>query len=211
MSKQKNRKTLLNEKLPDPKSATADLAAGDPRGRTAAHLKRILAASLSLPLAAGVTSCSIIGYQVVDPIPPPAVLPQAFGTLKVKSPMSVAIDGRAFQAMTAGAIVSIPEGTHTIQVTRPSNTATFAIEISIERNATRTPAAPPAPSGVFKTLSAATIQIDGKPPVVVTAQESIELSAGTHMIEISPTSPSLTHSFSLEIRTGTSNPQNRGQ
>src|SRR5215467_768360 len=100
MSRKSKQKTLMNEKLPDPKAAPTELSQGDPRARTTAHLKRLLAAGLSLPLAAGVNSC--MGYQVVDPAPPPAVVQQPFGTMRVKSQMTVGIDGRTPQNMEAG-------------------------------------------------------------------------------------------------------------
>jgi hypothetical protein len=211
MSKRKNRKTLMTEKLPDPKSAAVNLLEGDARGRTAAHLKRILAAGLSLPLAAGVTACSVTGYQVVDPVPPPAVIPQAFGTLKVKAPLLVTINGRSFQSlMTPTDGVAIASGVHTIQLSFPSdrNSGAFAIELSIALSSSRTPGTQPPPTGIFKPLSAANIQVDGKPATLVPPQGSVELSAGTHTIEISPSPASSTHSFSLEIRPG---PQNPGQ
>jgi hypothetical protein len=207
--KRKDRKTLLNEKLPDPRSATADAAAGDPRGRTAAHLKRIVAASLAAPLVASVTSCG--SYRVVDPAPPPAVVPLAVGTLKVKAPMLVAIDADAPQLFAADAIVSFQSGFHIFQLIGSSDAATFAIEIGVERNAPRTAVVPLPPSGVFKALAAANIQLDGKPAIRVAPQDTVELSSGTHTIEISPTPASRTYSFTLEVRTGTASPQNRGQ
>lgn len=196
MSKRTKRKTLMNEKLPDPKSAAQGLREGDPRGRTAAHLKRILTASLSLPLAAGVASGC---YQVVDPIPPPAVIQQPFGTLRVKSAMTVAIDGRTPQTMAAEAAVSVPAGLHTIQLTSSSNSGVFAVEIGIQASASRPGSTQPVPAGTLKTLSAATIKIDGKPATAVTAQDSVELSSGLHTIEISPSPASSTLTFTLEI------------
>ena len=208
--KRKDRKTLLNEKLPDPKSAAADVATGDPRGRTAAHLKRIVAASLAVPLAAGMTSCGP-AYQVVDPAPPPAVVPLAIGTLKVKAPMLVAIDADGPRLLAADVTVSFQSGTHIFQLIGSSDAATFAIEIAIERNATPAGAAPAAPSGIFKALAAANIQIDGKPATRLAPQDTVDLSSGTLTIEISPAPASRTYSFTLEIRTGTGTPQNRGQ
>lgn len=209
MSKRTRRKTLLNEKLPDPQSAAAD-STGDPRGRTMAHLRRILTASLSLPLAAGVTSCSVTGYQVVDPAPPPAILPRAFGTVKLKSPMLVSINGQTTQSMVAGGEVSLGMGIHTIQLTALSNVSAFSVEIRIEGSPPRGAAGPQA-SGVLKTVTSANIQVDGKPATRVTPQDSVELAAGGHTLEISPLQASQTHTFTLEIRTGTASPQTRGQ
>src|SRR5438067_6269926 len=92
-------KKLLNEVLPDPKQAERDLGAGSPRDRTAAHLKRIVAAAAALHLGAAVADNSVPGdkgkdgknqkppeaqkppekppeqpgYLVVDPVPPPYI------------------------------------------------------------------------------------------------------------------------------------------
>jgi len=210
-SKRKTPKTLMNEKLPDPKAASAELSQGDPRGRTAAHLKRILTAGLSLPLAAGVASSTAMGYQVVDPVPPPAVVQQPFGTLRVKSLMTVGIDGRTPQVLQSESTVSVLAGLHTIQLTNSSSSGTFVIEIGIQSNPARPVVNQLIPSGVLKTLSAADIKIDGMPAKRITPQDSVDLSAGNHTIEISPAPVSSTHSFTLEIRVATPNPPNRGR
>ena len=57
MTNQRDGKGLTNEILPDSTRAAEELAAGTPRGRTAAHLKRILAAGLFLQLSGEIAGC----------------------------------------------------------------------------------------------------------------------------------------------------------
>ena len=88
MSGTSDDKRMLNEILPDPTRAAADEDAGGPRARTADHLKRILAASLTLKLATDAAACGHKpqipepphqqpppSYGVVDPVPPPPTIP----------------------------------------------------------------------------------------------------------------------------------------
>ena len=59
----KDDKGMLNEILPDPKQAERDLARGSPRDRTAAHLRRIVAATAAalLPLQGALADNSVPG------------------------------------------------------------------------------------------------------------------------------------------------------
>ena len=206
MSKKKH-KTFLGEKLPDPKLAFTELSDGGPRSRTAAHLKRILTASLSLPMAAGIT-IGAASYQVVDPIPPPAVLAQPIARIQVKTPMRVEIDGRS-TAMASNSATTLGGGTHRIQVTSDSNSTTFAIDIALNLNASRNPGADPVPRGVLKLLSTANVRIDGNAPRRITPQDSVELGPGPHTIEFAPIPAASTQTFTLDI--GTVQPAARGR
>jgi hypothetical protein len=122
----RDEKRLLNEILPAP--LTANPAEGDPRQRTTKHLKKILAVSLALPLAA-TTSC---GYLVVDPVPPPQVRPGPPGVLALKStPIAeIEIDGKPTGLQTPQDKIELPPGIHTIKLTAGNLQQTFTVEIS---------------------------------------------------------------------------------
>ena len=133
MKKPDASKHLLNEVLPDPKNAGSDLAEGSPRSRTVKHLKRILATSLAVPLAAAVTSCH--GYVVVDPVPPPYIKPaEGNGYLSLKSipDADIEIDGKATGLRTPQPHIELSAGTHAIKLTSADGKLqqTFNVEIS---------------------------------------------------------------------------------
>jgi hypothetical protein len=152
-------KSLSTERLPDPKSAAEELAAGGPRKRTADHLKRILRASLSLPLAAGLSSCK---REVTPTTPQPAAAPrsvnnsatppgnsstinpppppppprggtQALGFLNVTStPIAdIEIDGKPTGLKTPQTRIELTPGMHTVKLTSatPSLVETFTVQI----------------------------------------------------------------------------------
>ncbi len=126
MSDNENEKTFLNEVLPDPK--TNSVQAGSPRQRTTQHLRRIMAmGGVALPLAA----CSN-GYQVVDSLPPPVVLPANAGFLELKStPVAVIeVDGKPTGKSTV-VVQNLPlsPGVHKIRLVVGSLEQTFEVEI----------------------------------------------------------------------------------
>ena len=138
-------KKLLNEVLPDPKQAERDLQSGSPRDRTAAHLKRILAAAAALHLGTALADNSVPGdkgkdgkdhkppdaqkppdpppqppgYGVVDPMPPPYINRgdgQGYLTIESKPPgAEVMVDG-ADVGVTPIEKLLVSSGMHAITV-----------------------------------------------------------------------------------------------
>jgi hypothetical protein len=143
MSKKSDDKGLLNELLPDPNRALKDLAEGTPRGRTAEHLKRVLAAGLALSLSTEVAGCGSPGrsaqkpdeprgYGVVDPVPPPPpfVIP-GFLSLKSTPVANITIDGQPTGLKTPQMNISLAAGIHTIRLDVPAKKLeqNFSVEI----------------------------------------------------------------------------------
>jgi hypothetical protein len=140
----KNKKRLLNEVLPDPERAAAELSAGGPRKRTAEHLKRIL--TLSLMGAAGTMPHGTEAmpaskprqerppFRVVDSLPPPPVppTPPKPGYLSLKSNPDITIDGKATGLKTPQ-LIELKPGTHTIKLTAGDFEQTFTVQIQPEQ------------------------------------------------------------------------------
>jgi hypothetical protein len=193
-------KTLTNEKLPDPSAAPSELKEGDPRSRTAAHLRRIITASVTLPLVAGISSCQI-PFQVVDPVPPPAVIPQPVATLSIKTPEAAVamIDERSAGQLTATNSVSLAAGTRKITLTSTTRSPSIVVNLQVGagpiNNVSRTVII-----AILKVQSATQVKVDDKPAARVTPEEAVELSAGPHTIEFSLPADSDTQTFSLEIK-----------
>ena len=194
------RKGLSNEKLPDPKSAPSELSKGGPRTRTAAHLKRIVAASLALPLAAS-TSLAQRGFLVVDPAPPPQIIPVVSARFVVKSPeiVVVGINRQAPAPMTAGSPTALAAGTHRIELTSASNATSFTIEIKVGPDRPPVDLTPPPVAAILKVVSPAEVKVDDKPATLVSPETAIELPAGTHAVVLTPTPRATSQAFTLEI------------
>lgn len=148
MTKKPDDKGMLNELLPDPTRTAAELSEGTPRSRTVDHLKRILAAGLTLQLAGDVASCGSApgdtqkpkepapsSYGVVDPIPPPFIKrSEAPGFLTLKSTPSadITVDGTPTGLMTPQNKIELSPGIHTIGLTAPGRKKperSFSVEI----------------------------------------------------------------------------------
>jgi len=202
MSEQEKPKGISNEKLPDPEVARTELAGGEPRLRTAAHLKRILAASLAAPLVAGVASC----YVVVDPVPPPHVIRQPFGRLAIKSPQSVSLVINGGKAIIPDEVPIPLAGSvaHSIQLSS-SNATRFVLEISVVVPAG--PAPTGSVSGILKPLSRMEVLIDGVTKGILAGPDDlVELPAGVYTVELVPLPTSSPATFTLEIAPSTVKP-----
>jgi hypothetical protein len=154
-------KKLLNEVLPDPKQAERDLKTGSPRDRTAAHLKRIVAAA-ALQLGTAVADNSVPGdkgkdgkdqkppetqqkppeekpgYLVVDPVPPPYInRNEGEGYLRIESKppgAEVLVDGEDI-GKTPVKKYKVPPGSHAITLKLPG-IADYNVTVDVKKGKT---------------------------------------------------------------------------